>query len=198
MSWTTEMLDFMRPLYIDEGLSASRIAELVNRRFGSSYTRNAIIGKLHRMGWVIKGRSTAKQAVARTSASRERAAKRKELAAAKRAKSPLAALFKGEAFPLPASTEELVIPLHERKQLVDLEANDCRWPIGDPMESDFHFCGRGKVDGLPYCEHHCRKAYAAPTVRTGQPAPFFLRMGATGQQRPMPAGGPQKREREGV
>lgn len=198
MSWTTEMLDFMKPLYLDDGLSASKIAEVVNRRFGSTYSRNAIIGKLHRMGWVIPGRTSARQSVAKNSASIERAKKRKELAAAKRAKSPLAALFRGEAFPLPASNEELVIPVHERKQLVDLEANDCRWPIGDPMEDGFHFCGRGKVQGLAYCEHHCRKAYVAPPVRTGHTAPFVLRLGAAGQLRSMPAGGPQKREREGV
>ena len=196
MSWTDEMLEFMKPLYAEEGLSASRIAEAVNMRFGSSYSRNAIIGKLHRMGWVIAGR--LKNKTVTNSASLERAKKRKELAARKLGTSPLQALLRSDAFPLPASTEELVIPLHERKQLVDLEANDCRWPIGDPMEDGFHFCGRGKVQGISYCAHHARKAFAPPIVRTGHTAPFTLRMGATGQQRPMPAGASQKRQEEEV
>lgn len=37
-------------------------------------------------------------------------------------------------------------------------AHDCRWPIGDPQGADFHFCGKQKVDGHPYCEFHVRRA----------------------------------------
>ena len=36
------------------------------------------------------------------------------------------------------------------KTLLDLEAGDCRWPIGDPQQPDFHFCGKKKIPGLPY------------------------------------------------
>jgi GcrA cell cycle regulator len=35
----------------------------------------------------------------------------------------------------------------------------CHWPIGDPMEESFHFCGRAKSFGVPYCEHHAAIAY---------------------------------------
>jgi hypothetical protein len=59
----------------------------------------------------------------------------------------------------------LVIPLHERKTLLQLEDTDCRWGIGDPKDADFHFCGKLKVPGLPYCEHHCRRAYQPPQER---------------------------------
>lgn len=52
----------------------------------------------------------------------------------------------------------------ERKTLVALGDTDCRWPIGDPRESDFHFCGRPKVQGLPYCEPHVRRAHQPPDV----------------------------------
>jgi GcrA cell cycle regulator len=42
-----------------------------------------------------------------------------------------------------------------------LTINDrmCRWPIGDPAENEFHFCGRNPKPGSPYCEAHARKAY---------------------------------------
>jgi len=35
----------------------------------------------------------------------------------------------------------------------------CQWPIGDPQEKDFHFCGTKPLDGKPYCENHCNIAY---------------------------------------
>ena len=51
------------------------------------------------------------------------------------------------------------------KVLADLEMNDCRWPIGDPQQADFHFCGKKKVTGLPYCEYHARRAFQPPQPR---------------------------------
>jgi GcrA cell cycle regulator len=35
----------------------------------------------------------------------------------------------------------------------------CRWPIGDPKMEGFHFCGRAKPEGRPYCEHHAAIAF---------------------------------------
>ncbi len=42
----------------------------------------------------------------------------------------------------------------EKKILVQLEAGDCRWPIGDPRQAHFHFCGAQQVIGRPYCKEH--------------------------------------------
>jgi len=58
-----------------------------------------------------------------------------------------------------------VIPPAERKTLQMLTENSCRWPIGDPQTEEFHFCTRNKVPGLPYCEHHARRAYQPPQPR---------------------------------
>ena len=44
-------------------------------------------------------------------------------------------------------------------QLQDLKDRMCKWPHGDPQESDFHFCGGPSVPGLPYCEEHVKAAY---------------------------------------
>jgi GcrA cell cycle regulator len=44
----------------------------------------------------------------------------------------------------------------------------CKWPIGDPRDADFHFCGRGSAEGLPYCSDHARRAYQPPARRSGE------------------------------
>ena len=44
-------------------------------------------------------------------------------------------------------------------RLMDLKINTCRWPIGDPKDEDFHFCGEQTVTGKPYCLTHCQEAY---------------------------------------
>ncbi len=43
--------------------------------------------------------------------------------------------------------------------LIDLKLNTCRWPIGDPKDEDFCFCGQQTVAGKPYCMKHCQEAY---------------------------------------
>ncbi len=47
----------------------------------------------------------------------------------------------------------------EKVQLMDLKLNTCRWPIGDPKDEDFCFCGKQTVTGKPYCMQHCQEAY---------------------------------------
>ncbi len=44
------------------------------------------------------------------------------------------------------------------KTLATLQADECRWPIGDPQLPDFHFCGARKPDGRPYCDTHAAAA----------------------------------------
>lgn len=45
--------------------------------------------------------------------------------------------------------------------IMDLNAHTCRWPIGDPLEPDFGFCGKHTAENKPYCEDHCRRAFTA-------------------------------------
>ena len=47
--------------------------------------------------------------------------------------------------------------------IMELKLNTCRWPIGDPTDADFHFCGKNTVMGKPYCAEHCATAYAGST-----------------------------------
>jgi GcrA cell cycle regulator len=47
-----------------------------------------------------------------------------------------------------------------------LSSRTCRWPIGDPTEADFHYCGQRPESSGPYCEAHERKSYQASTSRS--------------------------------
>lgn len=51
------------------------------------------------------------------------------------------------------------------KTVANLEAGDCRWPIGDPRHEGFHFCGAKQVEGRPYCAHHTEVSYIPGKLR---------------------------------
>jgi hypothetical protein len=55
--------------------------------------------------------------------------------------------------------------------LLTINGRMCRWPIGDPCENDFHFCGREPKEGSSYCEAHTRKAYQSHIQRARPPGP---------------------------
>lgn len=160
MSWTDDRVELLKKLW-SEGLSASQIAG----RLGS-VTRNAVIGKVHRLG--LSGRATTSRM--KTHRPRARLANAKRLAKPRFAQAgnpAVRALYSMDAETYVQPVEEIEIPLAERKSIQTLTECSCRWPIGDPQMSDFHFCGRNKVLGLPYCEVHARRAFqpAAPRRR---------------------------------
>ncbi len=172
MSWSDERVELLKKLW-SEGLSASQIAG----RLGG-VTRNAVIGKVHRLG--LAGRATTSRI--KTHRARPRMAQQPSAAAAaKRTQKPasrfaaignpaLRALYQPEAEPFIPAQEELDIPLKERKSIQTLGECHCRWPIGDPQHAEFHFCGKDKVPGLPYCEFHARRAFQPPQTRRRDPA----------------------------
>lgn len=46
--------------------------------------------------------------------------------------------------------------------LIDLDNHTCRWPVGDPKDDNFHFCGKKVRVGQTYCEEHAATAYVKP------------------------------------
>jgi GcrA cell cycle regulator len=70
-----------------------------------------------------------------------------------------------------AEHNEPIIPLAQRKTMTTLLPDDCRWPIGDPQAAGFHFCGKHKQSGHPYCEFHVRRACSPgrPRLMTYRP-----------------------------
>lgn len=159
MAWTDERVELLKKLW-GEGLSASQIAG----RLGG-VSRNAVIGKVHRLG--LSGRATTSRMKSHRPRARAAAAKRTTAKSrfATVGNPALRALYHPDAEPFVPPAEELVIPLAERKTIQTLTECSCRWPIGDPQMSDFHFCGKPKVPGLPYCEFHARRAFQPPQPR---------------------------------
>ncbi|MBY6241752.1 GcrA family cell cycle regulator [Methylosinus sp. Sm6] len=161
MSWTDERVELLRRLW-NEGLSASQVAAEI----GAGITRNAVIGKIHRLGLSQRAKTPI--------AARPRAAKQPRLqqngvavrAAAASAPSVMGnvalalspcALPQVEARP----QEEVVIPMTERVTIMELRETMCRWPIGDPTSAEFRFCGARTPGGAggPYCGFHAQVAY---------------------------------------
>ena len=162
-TWTDERVELLKKLWID-GLSASQIAaELGN------VTRNAVIGKVHRLG--LSGRAKdAKPAGTPAAAARPRKATRAPSAPAPIAPQPhnnnvnnmvIAPIPLQPVIEEPAllPDEELAVPMSERVTIMDLRESMCRWPMGDPTKPEFRFCGARSITGLPYCTHHSRIAY---------------------------------------
>ena len=161
VSWTDERVELLKKLWSD-GLSASQIAGELG-----GITRNAVIGKVHRLG--LSGRAKAPS----SSAPRQRKARPpshllRMARPAMRGNTALArhALAVYELEPeLEQQPIENIIPIGQRCSLLELTDATCRWPIGDPAENEFHFCGRKPKTGAPYCEAHARKAYQPPQLR---------------------------------
>ena len=157
--WTEEQVETLRKLWSD-GLSASQIAE----RFGG-VTRNAIIGKLHRLG--EPGRP-------RTPPAGEPAARKPSVDAAKLVAPPKAALL---ACPAPDFMAAPVVERIEERGLATtntLQSHMCKWPIGDPADHDFSFCGHSAAAGRPYCARHAGAAYQTRLERMGDGIPMSL------------------------
>ncbi len=148
MSWTGERVTMLKKLWA-EAQSASAIAATLGE-----VTRNAVIGKAHRLG--LAGRATTSRRpgtlrAASPSFRRQNARK-----------SPRPFFFPAAPKrPTPAKPTPVVLgPAPEIPVTVaTLTERTCRWPEGDPKQAGFHFCGRAKPEGHPYCDHHAAVAF---------------------------------------
>lgn len=160
MSWTDERVELLRKLWMD-GLSASQIAgELSN-----GITRNAVIGKVHRLGLSGRVKCAAPAAAARPrpAAPRpHRAPPPRPSMTTTATRGATALAIQTENFvaaPMQRPVEEVVIPISERVTIMELREAMCRWPLGDPSTPEFRYCG-GRTDiGATYCGSHARLAY---------------------------------------
>lgn len=152
--WTDERVELLKKLWND-GLSASQIAVELG-----GITRNAVIGKVHRLG--LSGRAkTPAAAVPRQRKARPAAAPM--LRVARPAVRGNTALARAPVYEVDYEPEAdavgNVVVMGERCSLLELGEGKCRWPVGDPGSNDFFFCGGRTSDGLPYCSYHARIAY---------------------------------------
>jgi GcrA cell cycle regulator len=156
MTWTDERVELLKKLWAD-GLSASQIAAELG-----GVTRNAVIGKVHRLGLAGRAKSPS------SAAPRQRKPRAPHMLRVARP-SIRGNIALMQAYEYDIETEpafvDNVIPIGQRRTLLELTEETCRWPIGDPGQADFFFCGGQSITGLPYCAYHSRVAYQPPNAR---------------------------------
>jgi len=153
-TWPDERVEILKQLWID-GLSASQIAA----KLGDGITRNAVIGKVHRLG--LSGRGSP------TRVARPRTRRPRQPSVPKRMPTDGNAALKAKPSASPARDLEpalqpirlVDIPEGERIGILSLTDKTCRWPLGDPGSDEFCFCGKNPQEGTPYCDYHASVAY---------------------------------------
>ena len=187
MSWTDERVETLKRMW-NEGQSASQIAKELG-----GVTRNAVIGKVHRLGLSNRSGGAApapdpkpKAAPATPKveepAPAEAAAEPEEprtmsaepppipMSAARRAIIPA-----GQPLPPQPSANEIspealakvneVEKNAKKLSLMELTERTCKWPVGDPATDAFWFCGLPVQQGKPYCEAHVGVAFQPMSSR---------------------------------
>src|SRR5579883_491142 len=133
MTWTDERVENLKKLW-GEGLSASQIAAELG-----GITRNAVIGKVHRLGLSGRAKSTS-SATPRPRKARTPSHMLRIGRATVRGNTALAHAYEIEAEVEPELIEN-IIPIGQRRTILELNEQTCRWPVGDPGSGDFFFCG---------------------------------------------------------
>ena len=136
MSWTPEKETKLKELW-KKGHTASQIAALLG-----DTTRNAIIGKAHRLN--LEARAPSKKNKFQAKIESKTAVKEGKMSRKSRFRSLL----------LDKNFEP-----ENPKQLEELTDETCRWPIGHPYEKNFYFCGRKPMEKFPYCKLHVLYAF---------------------------------------
>ena len=137
MSWTDEKVEKLKELWT-KGHTASQIAESLG-----GTTRNAVIGKAHRLN--LEARAPSKQSGASTTSQNR---------PIKRGPAPTSRKAKFQSILLDKNFEP-----ENPKSLENLTESTCKWPIGHPNEEKFYFCGRKPEGEFPYCKLHVLYAF---------------------------------------
>jgi GcrA cell cycle regulator len=165
MNWTDERVEKLKRLWA-EGLSASQIAAQLG-----GVSRNAVIGKVHRLNLPGRAKAGGVAAAGRTQTKRPAAAPRptnfpSRVATARPAARTVGATALQDENDVDTVQEiivapkgNVVVPISKQLALTDLTERTCKWPVGDPLKDDFHFCGCESPDASPYCAYHARLAY---------------------------------------
>ncbi|MEK1850711.1 MAG: GcrA family cell cycle regulator [Phyllobacterium sp.] len=170
MNWTDERVEQLKKLWA-EGLSASQIAAQLG-----GVSRNAVIGKVHRLKLSGRGKTTSTQTRSKkinTSASGSQRSGGSSSHMASRVVSrsvgatALQTEYNTDLVPhtITKTVTNVVVPISRRLELVQLSERTCKWPVGDPLQPDFNFCGNDVGESGPYCTYHSRLAYQPASER---------------------------------
>ena len=161
-TWTEERLELLKKLW-GEGMNASQIAAEI----GGGMTRNAVLGKSHRLGLV---RKAAPKVSAPPSAKPSLPSATPSTAKPPKPDDPPPVINKASqqpseqprANPLPV---DAALPKGKGVTIAELREGMCRWPMGDRTTPEFRYCGGHAITALPYCSHHAQIAYQPMTDR---------------------------------
>ena len=127
-------------------------------------TRNAVIGKAHRLN--LEARNTSRKSDNKIKKTKDSSLEPRTPKLGRRAKFKALLLDKNFEKENPIKFEEL---------------NDktCRWPVGHPHEENFYFCGRTPMDKFPYCKLHVLYAFQSKNEKeedkiTEEDIPIFI------------------------
>ncbi len=166
MNWTDERVELLKKLW-SEGLSASQIAAQLG-----GVSRNAVIGKVHRLKLSSRARPTStaprvKKTVRSPSANRAHPRPGRSSGGGTIGATALKPHFYADAIAQHAvrPIENVVVPIALKLSLIELTEKTCKWPIGDPLMEEFHFCGHDSGESSPYCTYHARLAFQPSAER---------------------------------
>lgn len=139
--WTPEQDEILIELN-RKGMSCREIAEQMNTMFDRTFTREAVLGRKHRLGpekcpkmvkpdrQVLQGKINAQKATSKPSNAT------------------------GRTIPIRAQ-ESKIPPLIGPSCITDLVSGECRWPYG--KKAPFGWCGRQTAGGA-FCQAHAKEA----------------------------------------
>ncbi|AQR63191.1 hypothetical protein BZG35_17205 [Brevundimonas sp. LM2] len=131
-AWTDDRVGRLKTLWL-----AGQSADAIARHLAHGITRNAVLGKVRRLG-LSTGRQAGVASLAKV-----------QPAPAPRLRLP------ASGAPVTASASS---PEPGPATLQSVGRADCRWPLGDPRALDFAVCGRRVARGA-YCADHAAIAY---------------------------------------
>ena len=162
-TWSTERVERLRS-FVTAGLTCSQIAAEIG------VTRNAVIGKVHRLGLQTSGGRPGRRPSNLTQ--RMRAGPSDRSGETREPRSRIARMLRAATagqtvVPFPSSSAVNPPPVENvlRCSLLELAGGGCRWPLSDPGKDDFGFCGNAAISGFSYCAGHARLAYRLPSGR---------------------------------
>lgn len=169
--WTDDRIETLKRLW-EQGLTCSQIAA----ELGGGLTKNGVIGKVTRLNLPRrKGLNDSHLAVKGTrsrSATKPRQPRpTKVVMAPVQVKSKTGTTFHRmlpkvvpdatpdvELAPAPDPTTQVSI--------IDVRADHCRWPVGDPANIwEFRYCGGDASGDRSYCAFHAKLAYVPATKK---------------------------------
>ncbi len=135
--WSQPAMSLLRRFYVEQGLSAAQTACALARELGGAPTRNAVLGKAQRMGWLKP--APEKDPPPPPSIARVR-------------RSPIRLPRPMADRPLPPLRE--IATGVQPKLWTERTRFECSYPVGEPSGPGLQLCCAAPTGGATYCPPH--------------------------------------------